>query len=101
MDFCTQSTRATSNIFTMWHNCVWHRHYVGVLGQWWHQSSRCIFRRDWRYEYWKHTQLIIDVVPGWGGMSLESPEGVRFLTRSRLFTYEEWEMVQHLNTTNH
>lgn len=38
-----------------------------------------------QYEYWKHTQLIIDVVPGRGsGFSLESPEGVRFLTRSRL-----------------
>lgn len=40
-----------------------------------------------QYEYWKHTQLIIDVVPGrGGGFSLESPEGVRFLTRSRLFS---------------
>ena len=43
-----------------------------------------------QYEYWKHTQLIIDVVSGRGGMSLESTEGVRFLTRSRLFTDEEW-----------
>lgn len=39
-----------------------------------------------QYEYWKHTQLIIDVVPGRGGMfSLEGPEGVRFLTRSKIF----------------
>jgi uncharacterized protein (DUF779 family) len=39
-----------------------------------------------QYEYWKHTQLIIDVVPGRGGMfSLEGPEGLRFLTRSKLF----------------
>ena len=43
-----------------------------------------------QFEYWKHTQLIIDVVPGRGsGFSLEAPEGVRFLTRSRLFTDEE------------
>lgn len=43
-----------------------------------------------QYEYWKHTKLIIDVVPGRGGMfSLEGPEGVRFLTRSRIFTEEE------------
>lgn len=43
-----------------------------------------------QYEYWKHTQLIIDVVPGRGGMfSLENGEGVRFLVRSRLFTDEE------------
>jgi uncharacterized protein (DUF779 family) len=39
-----------------------------------------------QFEYWKHTQLIIDVVEGRGGMfSLENGEGVRFLTRSRLF----------------
>lgn len=45
-----------------------------------------------QYEYWKHTQLIIDVVDGRGGMfSLEGPEGKRFLTRSRVFTPEERE----------
>lgn len=43
-----------------------------------------------QFEYWKHTQLIVDVVPGRGGMfSLEGPEGLRFLIRSRLFTDEE------------
>jgi uncharacterized protein (DUF779 family) len=43
-----------------------------------------------QFDYWKHTQLIIDVVNGRGsGFSLEAPEGVRFLTRSRLFTDEE------------
>ncbi|RKQ35595.1 DUF779 domain-containing protein [Oceanobacillus halophilus] len=43
-----------------------------------------------QYDYWKHTQLIIDVVDGRGGMfSLEGPEGKRFLTRSRVFTEEE------------
>ena len=40
-----------------------------------------------QFEYWSHTQLIIDVVPGRGAsFSLEAPEGVRFLTRSRLFS---------------
>jgi uncharacterized protein (DUF779 family) len=40
-----------------------------------------------QFEYWQHTQLIIDVVPGRGsGFSLEAPRGVRFLTRSRVFT---------------
>lgn len=39
-----------------------------------------------QFEYWQHTQLIIDCVPGNGGMfSLERPTGLRFLTRSRLF----------------
>jgi uncharacterized protein len=43
-----------------------------------------------QYEYWKHTQLNIDVVPGKGGMfSLENGRGIRFLTCSRLFTDEE------------
>jgi uncharacterized protein len=47
-----------------------------------------------QYEYWKHTQLIIDVVDGKGGMfSLEGPEGKRFLTRSRVFTEEEWKTL--------
>lgn len=48
-----------------------------------------------QYEYWKHTQLIIDVVEGRGGMfSLENGEGVRFLTRSRLFGDEEVEQLK-------
>jgi len=43
-----------------------------------------------QYEYWKHTQLVIDVVPGrGGGFSLDASEGVRFITRSRPFTDAE------------
>jgi uncharacterized protein (DUF779 family) len=43
-----------------------------------------------QYEYWQHTQLIIDIVPGNGGMfSLERPSGMRFLTRSRLYADDE------------
>ena len=43
-----------------------------------------------QFEYWKHTHLTIDVVKGRGsGFSLEAPEGVRFLIRSRLLTEEE------------
>ncbi|MET8859581.1 MULTISPECIES: DUF779 domain-containing protein [unclassified Streptomyces] len=38
-----------------------------------------------QYELWSHTRLIVDVVPGRGsGFSLEAPEGVRFLIRSRV-----------------
>ena len=48
-----------------------------------------------QFEYWKHTQLTIDVVPGRGGMfSLEGSQGVRFLTRSRLFTDEEYAALE-------
>ena len=43
-----------------------------------------------QFEYWQHTHLTIDVVPGRGGMfSLEGPLGVRFITRSRLYTPQE------------
>jgi hypothetical protein len=50
-----------------------------------------------QFEYWQHTQLIIDVVPGRGGMfSLEGPEGKRFLTRSRLYSDEEWAIIRIL-----
>jgi len=42
-----------------------------------------------QWQRWKHTRLIIDVVPGRGsGFSLEGPRGVRFLTRSDLCSTE-------------
>jgi len=48
-----------------------------------------------QYEYWKHTHLTIDVVPGRGaGFSLEAPEGVRFLIRSRVLTDDEYRELQ-------
>jgi Uncharacterized protein conserved in bacteria len=48
-----------------------------------------------QYEYWKHTHLTVDVVPGRGsGFSVEAPDGVRFLIRSRLLTTEELEHFQ-------
>jgi uncharacterized protein (DUF779 family) len=48
-----------------------------------------------QFEYWEHTQLIIDVVSGNGGMfSLDNGTGLRFLTRSRLFTDEECKLLQ-------
>ncbi|MFO1154224.1 MAG: DUF779 domain-containing protein [Rhodospirillales bacterium] len=43
-----------------------------------------------QYAFFANSQLVIDVVPGRGaGFSLESPEGVRFITRSRVFTDAE------------
>jgi uncharacterized protein (DUF779 family) len=48
-----------------------------------------------QYEYWKHTQLIIDVIDGHGGtFSLEGPEGKAFHTRSRVFTPEELAQLE-------
>jgi uncharacterized protein len=50
-----------------------------------------------QFEAWKHTQLVIDVVPGrGGGFSLEAPEGMRFLSRGRAFTDAENKLLgQH------
>ena len=43
-----------------------------------------------QFEYWKHTQLTVDVVEGRGSsFSLEIPLGLRFVIKSRLFTEEE------------
>ncbi len=43
-----------------------------------------------QFDVWRHTQLIIDVVPGRGGMfSLENGTEQRFLTRSRAFTPDQ------------
>lgn len=43
-----------------------------------------------QFDAWKHTQVVIDVVPGrGGGFSIEAPEGLRFLTRGRAFTDDE------------
>ena len=50
-----------------------------------------------QFEYWQQTHLLIDVVPGRGsGFSLEAPEGVRFLTRSRVYTEQEYEILDRM-----
>jgi len=52
-----------------------------------------------QFEYWQHTQLIIDVVPGRGGMfSLENGREVRFLTRSRLYEADESDRLSPITT---
>ncbi len=48
-----------------------------------------------QFEYWRHTQLILDVTPGRGSsFSLEIPLGVRFMIRSRVFTEEELQALE-------
>jgi len=42
-----------------------------------------------QWDLWKHTCLVIDAVKGRGaGFSLEAPEGMRFLTRSKVLSPE-------------
>jgi uncharacterized protein len=58
--------------------------YMGEIG------GQPFYMARSQFEYWQHTHLIIDVVPGRGsGFSVEAPEGVRFLTRSRVYTDAE------------
>jgi uncharacterized protein (DUF779 family) len=66
---------------------------VGTNDVWLGQIHGCdFFMSASQFEYWKHTQLTVDVVKGRGAsFSLEIPLGVRFLVRSRLFT----EVEQH------
>jgi uncharacterized protein (DUF779 family) len=64
---------------------------VGSSDVWLGQIDGCDFwmAKD-QFEFFKHTELTIDVTPGRGAsFSLEIPLGVRFVTKSRVFTYEE------------
>jgi len=64
---------------------------VGSSDVWLGEVAGCDFymAKD-QFEFWQHTELTIDVVPGRGAsFSLEIPLGVRFVTKSRIFTYEE------------
>ncbi len=48
------------------------------------------YMAGFQYEYWKHTQLIIDISEGRGAsFSLEIPLGLRFVTKSRMFEQKE------------
>ena len=59
-------------------------------------QSQPFFIAEDQFSYWEHTHLIIDVVPGSGGMfSLEGPTGKRFLTRSRVFTDQEYNELKN------
>ncbi|MBN3722786.1 DUF779 domain-containing protein [Burkholderia sp. Ac-20379] len=60
-------------------------------------EGMAFYMSDAQYASWRHTQLIIDVIPGTGGMfSLEGTSGLRFLTRSRLFTDDELSRLDAL-----
>lgn len=54
-----------------------------------------------QFEYWKHTQLTLDVTPGRGSsFSLEIPLGLRFFIQSKVFTDSELEQLEPLLDTN-
>jgi uncharacterized protein (DUF779 family) len=73
---------------------------VGAADVWLGEVAGCDFymAKD-QFEYWRHTELTIDVVPGRGAsFSLEIPLGVRFVTRSRVFTDEEAQNLTETHT---
>jgi hypothetical protein len=52
-----------------------------------------------QFEYWKYTELTIDIAPGRGAsFSLEIPLGLRFITKSRLFTDQEYAQLAPITT---
>ncbi|OHC65635.1 MAG: UDP-glucose 4-epimerase [Rhodocyclales bacterium GWA2_65_20] len=62
-------------------------------------ASAPFYMSAFQYEYWQHTHLTIDLVPGRGSsFSVEAPEGVRFITRSRLFS--EAELAELANSSS-
>jgi hypothetical protein len=76
---------------------------VGSSDVWLGEIVGCDFymAKD-QFEYWKHTELTIDVVPGRGAsFSLEIPLGLRFVTKSRLFSDEEYQNLTDFHYGDH
>lgn len=64
---------------------------VGSSDVWLGEVAGCDFymAKD-QFEFWQHTELTIDVTKGRGAsFSLEIPLGLRFVTKSRVFSYDE------------
>lgn len=62
--------------------------YLGSLG------DTPFYMSSSQFEYWRHTQLVIDVIQGGGNaFSLESPEGISFHTRSHIFSDDEMKAL--------
>jgi uncharacterized protein (DUF779 family) len=73
---------------------------VGASDVWVGNIHGCdFFMNADQFEYWKHTQLIIDITPGRGSsFSLEIPLGLRFIVKSRMFSMEELETLEPVCT---
>jgi uncharacterized protein (DUF779 family) len=63
------------------------------------EGCRFYMSKD-QFEYWKHTQLTLDVTPGRGSsFSLEIPLGVRFIIHSRVFSDAEMAWLESQKET--
>ena len=73
---------------------------VGAQDIWMSEVYGCdFFMSADQFEYWKHTELPLDVTPGRGSsFSIEIPMGIRFMIRSRLFSMEEFQSLPPVKT---
>lgn len=73
---------------------------VGASDVWLGEVAGCDFymAKD-QFEFWQHTELAIDITKGRGAsFSLEIPLGLRFVTKSRVFTYEESQNLTEVHS---
>ena len=76
---------------------------VGSSDVWLGEVAGCDFymARD-QFEFWQHTELTIDITEGRGAsFSLEIPLGLRFVTKSRVFSYEESQNLEPVHSGEH
>lgn len=73
---------------------------VGGSDVWLGEVAGCdFFMAKDQFEFWQHTELTIDVTKGRGAsFSLEIPMGLRFVTKSRVFTYEESQNLAEVHS---
>jgi uncharacterized protein (DUF779 family) len=76
---------------------------VGSSDVWLGEVAGCDFymAKD-QFEFWQHTELTIDITEGRGAsFSLEIPLGLRFVTKSRVFSYEESQNLVETHLGEH
>ena len=73
---------------------------VGSQDVWVGKVYNCdFFMNADQFEYWKYSELTLDVTPGRGSsFSIEIPMGIRFIIRSRVFSMEEFELLDPIKT---
>jgi uncharacterized protein (DUF779 family) len=73
---------------------------VGSQDVWVGKVYNCdFFMSADQFEYWKYSELTLDITPGRGSsFSIEIPMGIRFIIRSRVFSMEEYELLDPIKT---
>jgi uncharacterized protein (DUF779 family) len=73
---------------------------VGSQDVWIGKVYNCdFFMSADQFEYWKYSELTLDITPGRGSsFSIEIPLGIRFIIRSRMFSMEEYQLLEPIKT---